>query len=171
MYDVKLIDHRQEWDDFLKRIKELTDMEANMVEVGLFGPSDLVIIATMNELGDPPRNNRKWPIPERSFMRYIFDKDLKKNADLLCEGIDDIILKNRTRGQVLNDIGDEVATSIKKFILSDFYKGVRPNHPITMKIKSHDHPLIQVGKIFSLITHKVGKGEPFSRKDTVEVTY
>ena len=171
MFDVELIDHRKEWDDFLRRIKELTDEEANTVEVGLFGPSDLVEIATMNEFGDPPRGNRKWPIPERSFMRYIFDKDIKKNTELLFKGIDDIILNNRTKGQVLDQVGDEVATSIKKFILGDYYKGIKPNHPITMKIKGHDHPLIQVGKIFSLITHKSGKGEPFSRKDTIEVTY
>lgn len=171
MFNVELIDHRKEWDDFLQRIKGLTDETGCITEVGLFGPSDLVEIAEQNELGDPPRGNRKWPIPERSFMRYVFDKDIDKNTKLLFKGIDDIILKKRTVSQVLNQLGDEVATDIKNFILSDYYKSSKPNHPITVRIKGHDHPLIQIGKMFSLITHKIGKDESSSYKTTTTVDY
>ena len=171
MFDVELIDHRVDWDALVKKVRDLTNVQGSVTEVGLFGDASLVEIARRNEFGDPPRSDRNWPIPERSFLRYVFDKDLDKNTKLLMRGIDDMIANKRTKFKVLDDVGDEVATSVKKFILSDYYKSSKPNSPITMRIKGHDHPLIQIGKIFSLITHKVGKGEPRERKDTIVVGY
>lgn len=171
MFDVELIDHKENWDALVAKVRGLTNVEGNVTEVGLFGDTKLVQIAKENEFGDAPKSNRNYPIPERSFLRFVFDKDLDKNSKLLMQGIDDIITGKRTSFKVLDDVGDEVATSIKKFILSDHYKFSKPNHPITIKIKGHDNPLIQIGKIFSLITHKVGKGEPRERKETITINF
>ncbi|GAG16566.1 unnamed protein product, partial [marine sediment metagenome] len=44
----------------------------------------------------------------------------------------------------------------------DFYKRAKPNHPITIAKKKHDHPLIQTGKGVSTLTYKIGKGNPKS---------
>ena len=99
-------------------------------------------------------------------MRYVFDRDLEKNVEMLINGAKNILLRKKTRLQVLNEIGEIVTKSIKKFILSGHYKFSRPNHPITIGRKKHDYPLIQTGKIVSTLTYKIGKGNPKETKKT-----
>jgi len=168
VYDVGLIDDKTQWTNLIKKIKELTNESGNMVEVGLFNDTGLISIAKENEFGDPPRRARPWPIPERSFLRFVFDRDLNENIKFLFNGIDDIISGTKTRFKVLNETGLKVTNSIKEFIISNYYKSNRPNHPITIRRKKHDHPLIQSGKIYSMMTYKIGKGNPReSTKTTV----
>jgi len=160
MFDVELIDEKTAWTNLVNKIRELTDETGNMVEVGLFDDIGLISIAKENEFGDSPHHARPWPIPERSFLRYVFDRDIGKNFKLLKQGLDDILFRNKKRFVVLEEIGKYVSSSIKEFILSDYYVFKKPNHPITIRRKKHAHPLIQSGKIASTITYKVGHGNP-----------
>ena len=160
MFDISLIDEKTQWTNLLKKVKELTDIGSNITEVGLFKDVGLILIAKENEFGDPPRRMRPYPILERSFMRFVFDRDLDVNTELLQKGIDDIITGAKTREQVLNDIGEQVADSIRNFILSGYYQYRKPNHPITIRKKGHTYPLIQTGKIVTMLTHKVGNLMP-----------
>lgn len=171
MFDVEIIDEKTQWTNLIKKIKELTDEEGNMVEIGLFNDVGLISIAKENELGDPPRRARPWPIPERSFLRFVFDRDLDENIKLLLNGLDDIIIGVKTRTKVLNETGEKVTNSIKEFIISNYYKFKNPNHPITIKRKKHDHPLIQSGKIYSTMTYKIGRGNPKESIKTKVIKY
>jgi len=171
MFDVEVIDEKTKWTNLVKKIKELSDPGGNIVEVGLFDDVGLISIAKENELGDPPRRARPWPIPERSFLRFVFDRDLHDNVKMMMRYIDDLIIGNRTRQEILLKIGDSVTNSVKQFILSNYYKFRNPNHPITIRRKGHDHPLIQSGKIYSTLTYKIGRGNPKGSIKTTVVDY
>jgi len=171
VFDVELIDQKTQWINLVKKIKDMTDEKGNITEIGLFKDIGLISIAKENELGDPPRRARPYPIPERSFMRFVFDRDLDKNTALLFEGIEKILLGTKTRLQVLDEIGKTVTNSIKKFIASGYYKFSKPNHPITIKRKGHDYPLIETGKIYSTLTYKIGRGNPKETRKTKIVKY
>ena len=160
MYDVTLIDQKTQWINLVKRVKEMSVEDGNTVEIGFFKDIKLIKIMKENEFGDPPRRNRPYPIPERSFMRYTFDKNLKLIIKKMLEGASDVLIGKIKMDKKLNEMGIFVTKKIKKFILSDFYKRAKPNHPITIKRKKHSHPLIQTGKIVSTITYKIGKGNP-----------
>lgn len=170
MFDVTLIDEKTQWVNLVKTVKTLTDPGGNVVEVGLFKDIGLISIAKENEFGDPPRRARPYPIPERSFMRHVFDRDLDKNAELLFKGLDDILIGKKSRYKVLDEIGEHVTKSIRDFILSGQYQWSKPNHPITIKRKGHTYPLIQSGKIVSTLTHKIGRANPKRSKITKIVT-
>lgn len=158
MFDIEIIEDKTQWVNLVKKIRGMTDEDGNMVEVGLFGDIGLVSIAKENELGDPPRRNRPWPIPERSFLRYVFDRDLEKNVKRMFRGAQEIIFNNVKSFDILEKIGETVSNEIKEFILSDYYFFTKPNHPITIRRKKHDHPLIEKGKIVKTLTYKVGRG-------------
>lgn len=155
MYDVELIDQKEEWTNLINRIKSMSKLDGNSVEIGLFDDVGLIRIAIENEFGAPPSANRKWSIPERSFLRLVFDRDLELLNEIMSESVNNIITGKSKRGKELKQIGEIVEKRIKDFIASDYWKSLKPNHPITIKIKKGDHPLIQVGKIYSVITSKV----------------
>lgn len=155
MYDVELIDQKEEWIKLVNKIKSMSKPDGNSVEIGLFDDVGLIRIAIENEFGAPPSANRKWSIPERSFLRLVFDKDLEKLNEMMNEYASDIMIGKITRGEALKNMGKIVEKKVKDFIASDYWKSLKPNHPITIKIKKGDHPLIQVGKIYSVITSKV----------------
>ena len=164
MFNVEIIDQKIQWVNLVKKIKDMTDEKGSVVEAGLFEDIGLISIAKENELGDPPRRARPYPIPERSFMRFTFDRDLDKNTALLLKGVEEIILGAKTKFKILNEIGEIVTNSIKEFILSGYYKFSKPNHPITIRRKGHNYPLIETGKIVSTLTYKVGRGNPKKTK-------
>jgi len=167
MFDVKFIDEKTQWINLVKKVRELSDEEGNMVEVGLFKDPVLIQIAKENEFGDIPRRKRPWPIPERSFLRYVFDRDLKKNIKLLKDQLNLVLFYGKKRFLALEDIGKIVSGSIKEFILSGYYISIKPNHPITIRKKKHNYPLIESGKIVSELTYKVGKGNPSASSKTI----
>jgi len=160
MYDVRLIDQKTQWINLVKKVKEMSVEDGNTVEIGLFKDVGLISIAKENEFGDPPKSNRPYPIPERSFMRYVFDKDIKLIVKKMIEEASDVLIGKVKMDKKLDEMGIFLTKRIKKFILSDFYKKAKPNHPITIKRKGHDHPLVETGKIVSTLTYKTGKGNP-----------
>jgi len=164
MFDVSLMDEKTRWNNLIKRIKDMEDISGSVVDIGFFEDVGLISIMKENEFGDPPRRNRPYPIPERSFMRFVFDRDLDTNFRILEKGSDDIINGIRSKKDVLTEIGKKVSNDIKKFILSGYYKTVKPNHPITIAKKGHDYPLIQTGKAVTVLTYKVGNKEPVHRE-------
>jgi len=163
VYKAELIDHRAEWDEIVKNVQLLSKKEGNSVEIGVFGDQSIVKIAVENEFGDPPRAGRPWPIPERSFLRHVFDTN--KNAlSTMMEGmVSDILIGKEKIERDLEKLGSLFEKRVKDFILSDYYKISKPNHPITIRIKGHDQTLVQVGKLFSVITHKI-TGRPVKIK-------
>lgn len=168
-FEVDIIDQRTAWDNLVTRIKKMTNVAGNVVEIGLFNDVGLISIAKENEFGDPPHRARPYPIPERSFLRLVFDRDLDENTEALFKGASEIIGETKSKFKVLEEIGTKVTNDIKEFILSGFYKGKNPNHPITIRRKGHDFPLIQTGKIYSTLTYKVGKGSPKESSKTTVV--
>ena len=155
MYDVELIDVKDEWVELVKRVKAMSKDKGNSVEIGVFEDPGLVKIATENEFGDPPRPKRKWRIPERSFLRHVFDRDKKKLAALMQKGAGDIITGKAKTEKVLEYMGSLFEKNVKDFIISGYYKSSKPNHPITIKIKGNEQPLIQIGKVYSTLTHRI----------------
>lgn len=163
MYKAELIDKRIEWDEIVKNVQLLSKKEGNAVEIGVFGDQSIVKIAVENEFGDPPRPSRPWPIPERSSFRHVFDRDKDVLSNMMQEMVSNILIGKEKIERNLEKLGIFFEKRVKDFILSDYYKISKPNHPITIKIKGHDHPLIQVGKLFSVITHKI-TGRPIKIK-------
>lgn len=163
MYKAELIDKRVEWDEIVKNVQLLSKKEGNAVEIGVFGDQGLVKIAVENEFGDPPRPSRPWPIPERSFLRYVFDRDRDVLLNMMEDMVSNILIGKVKIERSLEILGIFFEKKVKDFILSDYYKISKPNHPITIKIKGHDQTLVQVGKLFSVITHKI-TGRPIKIK-------
>ena len=96
-FEVSIIDQRAAWDNLVTRIRKMTDVAGNVVEVGLFNDVGLISIAKENEFGDPPRRARPYPIPERSFMRLVFDRDLNENTKALFEGAAEVIADTKSK--------------------------------------------------------------------------
>jgi len=155
VYNVDLIDIREEWDAIVANVKSMSKKNGNSTEIGVFGDQSIVTIAIENEFGDPPRPSRKWRIPERSFLRHIFDRDKEKIAFTMQNMASDILIGKEKMEVALGKLGSSFEKKVKKFIISGYYKATRPNHPITVRIKGHAQPLIQIGKLYSVITHKI----------------
>jgi len=163
MYKAELIDHRVEWDEIVNNVKLLSKKEGNSVEIGVFGDQSIVKIAVENEFGDPPRHSRPWPIPERSFLRHVFDNNKDKLLFIMKNMVGNILIGKEKVENDLEKLGILFEKKVKNFILSDYYKISKPNHPITIRIKGHDQTLVQVGKLFSVITYKI-TGRPIKIK-------
>jgi len=163
VYKAELIDKRVEWDEIVKNVQLLSKKEGNAVEIGVFGDEGIVRIAVENEFGDPPRPSRPWPIPERSFMRHVFDRDKDVLLNMMEEMVSNILIGKEKIERDLEKLGVFFEKKVKDFILSSYYKISKPNHPITIKIKGHDQTLVQTGKLFSVITHKI-TGRPIKIK-------
>lgn len=155
MYNVDLIDVKDKWIQIINNVKELSKKEGNSVEIGVFGDQSIVKIAIENEFGDPPRSDRKWRIPERSFLRHVFDGIKSKLINTMQEMAGNILIGKEKMEDDLEKLGSLFEKKVKDFIISDYYKSTKPNHPITIKRKGHDQPLIQIGKLYSVITHKI----------------
>ena len=155
MYNVDFIDVKDEWIEIVNNIKKMSKKEGSSVEIGVFGDQSITKIAIENEFGDPPRAHRKWRIPERSFLRHVFDGMEIKLISMMKIMANNILIGKEKMGDDLEKLGNLFEKKVKDFMLSDYYKSTKPNHPITIKIKGHNQPLIQVGKLFSVITHRI----------------
>lgn len=156
-YDFEVIDERQDWDKFYNHIKEIAKEDLKSVGVGLFDNDNIIDKAYKNEFGDPPRLSRPFEIPQRSFLRHVFDANeenfynyMKNLATLMfnCE----ITLKD-----FLSETGEEVRDEIVKFIESSYYKIHKPNAAITILKKGHDQPLIDTGEMVDSIDYRLSK--------------
>ncbi len=114
------------------------------------------MIAVVNEFGTAPGTLPK--IPERSFMRSSYDKNIdawKQDIDILFNSV---IWGKRNTGQAMGLLGEIV----KKEIVAEIHRGgtpFTPNAPSTIAAKTRggkkgDHPLNDTGQMAQSVTYE-----------------
>jgi len=153
--DIEIIDEHENWDKFYNNIKKLKEENVASVGVGFFDNDKILDKAYKQEFGDPPRSYRPFNIPQRSFLRHVFDTEIeifynymKKLSEELFDG--KIKIK-----ELLNEIGEFVESEIINFIEGPYYRMYKPNAKITILKKGHDQPLIGTGEMVENINHKL----------------
>lgn len=111
------------------------------------GPSDLPLIAAVNEFGSSDGR-----IPERSFLRSTIDENRAKYEGQLSKVIGAVIDGKSTLRAGLNKIGVGVVGDVKRKItaLKD-----PPNAASTIAQKGSDNPLIDTGRLRASIDFEV----------------
>lgn len=109
------------------------------------------------EVGDRIRPmyvlTKKVEIPERSYIREGFDKNLKKIQKHTEQAIRTVIAGRMTANKALNLLGAEFASFIRKYMVE--IKSP-PNSAVTQKNKKGaNNPLIDSGRLRQSITHRV----------------
>lgn len=135
-----------------KAQKELKKLDGAYSDIGIHkgskssGGEELVIRAVINEFGLPEEQ-----IPERSFMRRWFDKNLAKTKRLSRKNLNNVILGNFTAEMAVEGLGLFAKEGIKKTIV-DLKKP--PNAPRTIRAKGFDDPLIHTKNMLNAIKNK-----------------
>ena len=150
------ITHVQEIDLGWGKIKsELRRLSRAKVKVGLpeggttsgrYDMDKLANVAAENEFGNSGAN-----LPARPFMRSSFDENINEIKRKSLNAVHSISGAVMTAKEGLDDIGDAVASTIKKKILSGEFA---PLSAKTTKRKGHDTILIETGQLISSIQHK-----------------
>lgn len=92
-------------------------------------------------------------IPERSYIRKGFDKNIKKIQKRTEQAIRAVIAGRLTADKALNLLGAEFASFIRKFMVE---LNSPPNAAVTRKNKKGaNNPLIDTGRLRQSITYKV----------------
>jgi hypothetical protein len=94
-------------------------------------------------------------IPERSFIRSTFDREVKKWQNLMIRSAKEIYGPNRPNiRKVLGLVGEKAVADIRQTI----NKGIPPElMPETVERKGSSKPLIDTGQLKASITYKVVK--------------
>ncbi|MFJ7891301.1 hypothetical protein ACIQYL_25050 [Lysinibacillus xylanilyticus] len=133
--------------------KALRELNSYVVEVGIFGDEEYVMIARVHEFGMTIRTKKaNINIPERSFMRTAFDekqnawtKFVKKQLPLVLDSKLDVhTLCERLGALMVGDIQKKL-TDIKS----------PANAPSTIAQKGSSNPLIDSAGLRSRITYRV----------------
>lgn len=91
-------------------------------------------------------------IPERSFLRTGFDKNVDKIAKKMDRMAKDIIVGGINPKTFLKTIGEEFAGLIQKELKS---LKSPPNEAVTIAAKGSHNPLMDTGRLVGAIRHKV----------------
>lgn len=91
-------------------------------------------------------------IPERSFLRTGFDKNVDRMTTKIESMLEDVLAFNLNPDVFLDLIGYEFASLIQKEL-----KGLKSpgNAAVTKKVKGSANPLIDTGRLVGAIRHKV----------------
>jgi hypothetical protein len=87
--------------------------------------------------------------PARPFIEIAFAIAEQKFADILIEGLDDIVQGKKTAGQVFRKIGDEQKRSLKKVLANGLLYGLENNAESWAKRKGFDSPMRETGEFLS----------------------
>lgn len=142
----------------LSALKKRTDFTA-CVKVGFdetphssgFSASELARVLNFGDGGF---------IPARPFMSIDFPENLKSSGELkeLVRFFIESLVESISKKKVLDSMGEYLAKSLKKFILSNPYSGSSlGNAPSTIRKKKKDHPLVDTGELASMATYVVSK--------------
>lgn len=108
--------------------------------------------------GDPRSIGKTRPhlirIPERSFMRSAFDKNVKKYYRAAGRETKKAILGRQSPGQAIGRLGEIALADIRRQI----NRGIPPPlKPATIKRKRSSKPLIHTAQLKQALTVKVGR--------------
>jgi len=128
------------------------------VAVGLFAKvgDGLLTIAIANEFGVRTGKNGNTVIPERSFIRSTYNKNIKKVARRFTQIAKSISNGNYNVNKKLKLIGLEQEAAIKQTIVD---LRSPPNAPSTIKAKGSSNPLIDTGEMRNKISSELRKNE------------
>lgn len=158
--------------EFLNIVEQLKNSH---IEVGILGDADskILMIATVNEYGlditVTPKmraflnsqglhlkaDTEQIKIPERSFIRASYDKNIANVQRIIDEDLDKVLNFQMSVEQFYNDIGMYCVGLIQKYLTQ---LKEPPNHPFTVERKGSSNPLINTGELREKITFKVVKG-------------
>ena len=132
--------------------KTFQKLNSKKIAVGLFAKvgDEVLTKAIANEFGARTGKNGNTIIPERSFIRSTYNKNVKKVARRFRQIVESISDSN-VDGK-LKLIGLEQEAAIKQTI-TDLRSP--PNAPSTIKAKGSSNPLIDTGEMRSKISSKL----------------
>jgi hypothetical protein len=108
-------------------------------ERGDFDEIDNVALAAIHEFGAPGAG-----IPERSFLRAAFDKNVRKYVQVLLIGARKIIAGTGTPKQAVGLAGEVAVADVANLINAGIPP---PNAPATIEAKGSSKPLIDTGQL------------------------
>lgn len=155
--DIEVIDKKDEWDKFFKHIKIIKAEKNKAVGVGIFDDEKILDRAYKQEFGDPARTYRPFNIPQRSFLRHVFDNELEKIYTFMKNLSEKLFNSEIKITELLDKTGEFVEDEINSFIEGSYYRTYKPNAKITILRKGHDQPLIGTGDMAGEINHKLMK--------------
>lgn len=132
------------------------ELNSKKVAVGLFAKvgDDVLTRGIVNEFGARAGKNGNVVIPERSFIRSTYNKNVKKVARRFAEIGKSISNGNYNVDKKLKLIGSEQEAAVKKTISDLKYP---PNAPYTIRKKGFDNPLIETGEMRNKISSELRK--------------
>lgn len=160
-------------DEFLSIIDHL---KKTKIEIGIFGEDDanILMIARVHEFGVDinvtqkmrgfflaqgtplSKGKNKISIPERSFIRSGYDKNLNKIVKVVENLLPKVFSFDLTVDQFYEQLGAYTVGFIQEY-MTDLRDP--PNAPLTLeKKKPKTNPLIDTGKLRESITYKVVRG-------------
>jgi len=140
-------DDKKEWNKLKRLIQKTKKRGAGSVDIGLFGNqgSDLVYYATVNEFGE-------GRVPERSFLRSAIDENKEKIRKFVTIEFAKVVKREQTMIKFTKRLGVFGVALVQAKIKKGPFK---KNHPITIKRKGSDKPLIDTGRMRQSITFRV----------------
>jgi hypothetical protein len=151
---------------FDQRIAQLASLSRSYVLIGIQQGS--ITHAQVRSAGSTARIRRKQPglsmpeigyqnefgigIPQRSFIRQPFDRNLQALINLVERQFDMIVAGNSTLRHSLNLIGLFVQRNIITRINTIRHP---PNSPLTIRNKGSSKPLIDFGQMRQSIRHRI----------------
>lgn len=152
---IKITDTDLGW----KRIQmEMKKFRKLFTDIGHFSDSrygdgtSVALIAAVNEFGtNHAGRNRKVKIPERSWKRSVFDKNINRIWRVIEQLISKILTGQLTAEKAIAQLG-EWWTGMEKDSITNLTSP--PNAPITIRKKGSSNPLIDTGQMRNSIDHK-----------------
>jgi hypothetical protein len=121
----------------------------NAGDRGDFTEIDNVALAAIHEFGAPGAK-----IPERSFLRTAFDKNVKKYVLVLLDGARRIVSGKGTAKQAVGLAGEVAVADVVNLINAGIDP---PNAPATIAEKGSSTPLVDTGQLKQSIKPVVEK--------------
>lgn len=133
-------------------------LDSKKVAVGLFAKvgDEVLTKGIVNEFGARAGKNGNVVIPERSFIRSTYNKNIKKVARRFTQIAKSISDGNYNVNKKLKLIGLEQEAAIKQTIVD---LRSPPNAPSTIKSKGSSNPLIDTGEMRNKISSELRKNE------------
>ena len=146
LMSVTIIDNRRLLDAFRKQLGQadkevVAGIQAGAVNEGL----QVAEYAAWNEFGTRS-------IPARPFMRNYVDNNTDRLIRLMANGVTQIALGNATTMGLLNTLGLEMQSGIKRSITGGDFA---PNAPYTVQKKGSNKPLIDTGVMLNSVTFAI----------------
>lgn len=138
----------------ISRLKDvLKELKNYSVEVGIFGSDEYVMVASVHEFGATiQRGKGSITIPERSFLRTVFDEKNEEWASFFKSQLKHVLALQMDVQTLFNRLGARMMGDIQEKITD---LDAPPNAPSTIAKKGSSNPLIDTGGLRMRITYRV----------------